>query len=37
MVEDLSPSPDGVRIRIARSNTDQQARGHEPLLDVRSG
>ena len=32
MVEDLSPSPDGVRIRIARSKTDQQARGHELLL-----
>jgi integrase len=32
MVEDLSPSPDGVRIRIARSKSDQQARGHELLL-----
>jgi site-specific recombinase XerD len=31
-VEDLSPSPDGLRIRIARSKTDQQARGHELLL-----
>jgi hypothetical protein len=31
-VEHLSPSPDGPRIRIARSKTDQQARGHEPLL-----
>jgi site-specific recombinase XerD len=27
-VEDLSPSPDGLRIRIARSKTDQQRRGH---------
>ena len=31
-VEDLSPSPDGIRIRIARSKTDQQARGHELLV-----
>src|SRR5450755_1557935 len=31
-VEDLSPSPDGLRIRIARSKTDQQGRGHELLL-----
>ena len=31
-VEDLSPSPDGLRLRIARSKTDQQGRGHELLL-----
>jgi site-specific recombinase XerD len=31
-VEDLSPSPDGLRIRIARSKTDQQGRGQELLV-----
>jgi site-specific recombinase XerD len=31
-VEDLSPSPDGVRIRIARSKTDQTGRGQELLV-----
>lgn len=31
-VEDLSPSPDGLRVRIARSKTDQQGRGHGLLL-----
>ena len=31
-VEDLSPSSDGLRIRIARSKTDQQGRGHEQLV-----
>lgn len=31
-VEDLSPSPDGMRIRIARSKTDQHGRGHELLV-----
>lgn len=31
-VEDLSPSPDGLTVRIARSKTDQQSRGHELLL-----
>ncbi len=31
-VEDLSPSPDGMRIRIARSKTDQQGRGQELLV-----
>ena len=31
-VEDLSPSPDGIRIRIARSKTDQQGRGQELLV-----
>jgi integrase len=31
-VEDLSPSPDGLRLRIARSKTDQRGRGHELLL-----
>jgi site-specific recombinase XerD len=31
-VEHLSPSPDGLRIRIARSKTDQQGRGYELLL-----
>ena len=31
-VEDLSPSPDGIRIRIARSKTDQHGRGHELLV-----
>jgi site-specific recombinase XerD len=31
-VEDLSPSPDGLRIRIARSKTDQHGRGHELLV-----
>jgi integrase len=31
-VEHLSPSPDGPRIRIARSKTDQQGRGYELLL-----
>jgi site-specific recombinase XerD len=31
-IEDLSPSPDGLRIRIARSKTDQQGRGHELLV-----
>jgi site-specific recombinase XerD len=31
-IEDLSPSPDGVRIRIARSKTDQQGRGQELLV-----
>lgn len=31
-VEDLSPSPDGIRIRIARSKTDQRGTGHELLV-----
>jgi hypothetical protein len=31
-VEDLSPSPDGLRIRIARSKTDQHGRGQELLV-----
>jgi integrase len=31
-VEDLSPSPDGIRLRIARSKTDQQGRGQELLV-----
>jgi site-specific recombinase XerD len=31
-VEDLSPSPDGLRIRIARSKTDQHGHGHELLV-----
>ena len=31
-VEDLAPSPDGIRIRIARSKTDQTGRGHELLV-----
>jgi site-specific recombinase XerD len=31
-VEDLSPSPDGIRIRIARSKTDQYGRGQELLI-----
>lgn len=31
-VEDLSPSPDGIRIRIARSKTDQHGRGQELLV-----
>jgi integrase len=31
-VEDLSPSPDGLRIRIARSKTDQHGLGHELLV-----
>jgi integrase len=31
-VEDLSPSPDGLTVRIGRSKTDQQSRGHELLL-----
>ncbi|HWE31898.1 MAG TPA: site-specific integrase [Solirubrobacteraceae bacterium] len=31
-IEDLSPSPDGLRIRIARSKTDQQGRGQELLV-----
>jgi integrase len=31
-VEDLSPSPDGIEIRIARSKTDQQGRGHSLLV-----
>lgn len=31
-VEDLSPSPDGVTVRIPRSKTDQQGRGQEVLL-----
>ncbi len=31
-VEDLSPSPDGVTVRIAKSKTDQQGRGTELLL-----
>jgi integrase len=31
-VEDLSPSPDGMRIRIARSKTDQTGRGQELLV-----
>jgi integrase len=31
-VEDLSPSPDGLRIRIARSKTDQQGRDQELLV-----
>jgi site-specific recombinase XerD len=31
-VEDLSPSPDGLRIRIARSKTDQHGHGQELLV-----
>ncbi len=31
-VEDLSPSPDGIRVRIGRSKTDQQGVGHELLV-----
>ncbi len=31
-LEDLSPSPDGVRTRIARSKTDQQGHGEELLV-----
>ena len=31
-VRDISPSPDGVTIRIARSKTDQQGRGAPPSL-----
>jgi site-specific recombinase XerD len=31
-VEDLSPSPDGLTIRLQRSKTDQQARGKDLLL-----
>ena len=31
-VEDLSPSPDGIRIRIARSKTDQEGVGVELLV-----
>lgn len=31
-VKDISPSPDGVTIRIARSKTDQQGRGTSLLL-----
>lgn len=31
-VGDLSPSPDGIRIRIARSKTDQRGRGQELLV-----
>ena len=31
-VEDLSPSPDGMRVRIARSKTDQHGAGHELLV-----
>lgn len=31
-VEDLSPSPDGMTVRIAKSKTDQQAHGAELLL-----
>jgi hypothetical protein len=31
-VDDLSPSPDGLTLRVARSKTDQQSRGHELLL-----
>jgi integrase len=31
-VEDISPSPDGIRIRIARSKTDQTGRGQELLV-----
>jgi site-specific recombinase XerD len=31
-VEDLSPSPDGIRIRIGRSKTDQTGRGQELLV-----
>ncbi len=31
-VEDISPSPDGLRIRIARSKSDQQGRGAELLV-----
>ena len=31
-VEDLSPSPDGTELRIARSKTDQQGRGNQLLV-----
>jgi site-specific recombinase XerD len=31
-VEDLSPSPDGITVRLRRSKTDQQARGKDLLL-----
>lgn len=31
-VEDLSPSPDGIEIRIGRSKTDQQGRGQQLLV-----
>jgi site-specific recombinase XerD len=31
-VDDLSPSPDGIRLRIARSKTDQQGRSQELLV-----
>lgn len=31
-VEDISPSPDGIRIGIARSKTDQTGRGQELLV-----
>jgi len=31
-VEDLSPSPDGIRIRIRRAQTDQTGRGQELLV-----
>ena len=31
-VEDLSPSPDGIRIRIATSKADQHGRGHGLLV-----
>jgi integrase len=31
-VEDITPSPDGLTIRIPRSKTDQQGRGQEVLL-----
>jgi hypothetical protein len=36
-IEDLSPSPDGVRIRIARSKTDQQGRGQGAPSRLRRG
>ena len=31
-VAHLSPSPDGIRLRVARSKTDQRGRGHELLV-----
>jgi site-specific recombinase XerD len=31
-IEDVSPSPDGIRIRIARSKTDQHGTGQELLV-----
>lgn len=31
-IADLTPSPDGLTIRITKSKTDQQRRGHELLL-----